>query len=109
MHGAKSQKGERKVHEERWKAAATTAQAGGAAGVGMIGGARKLVEIELQVPIRYSAGDPVESWLNKLLCLDIATTNYRLGRYCFRLFRCMYVCLYMCVSACMCTRVYVQY
>jgi N-acetyltransferase 10 len=29
-----------------------------------------LREIELSTPIRYSLGDPVEAWLNKLLCLD---------------------------------------
>lgn len=31
---------------------------------------RSLVEVTLNEPIRYSPGDPVESWLNKLLCLD---------------------------------------
>ncbi|KAJ3343731.1 hypothetical protein HDU93_006643 [Gonapodya sp. JEL0774] len=31
---------------------------------------RSLREITLSTPIRYSASDPVESWLNKLLCLD---------------------------------------
>ena len=35
------------------------------------GGAdRKLREITLSEPIRYASGDPVEKWLNKLLCLD---------------------------------------
>ncbi|KZT24613.1 DUF699-domain-containing protein [Neolentinus lepideus HHB14362 ss-1] len=32
--------------------------------------ARKLVEIKLDVPIRYAPGDKVERWLNALLCLD---------------------------------------
>ncbi len=32
--------------------------------------ARKLVEATLSEPIRYAPGDPVEAWLNKLLCLD---------------------------------------
>lgn len=32
--------------------------------------ARKLVETTLSEPIRYAPGDPVETWLNKLLCLD---------------------------------------
>lgn len=32
--------------------------------------ARKLREITLAEPIRYAKGDPVEKWLNKLLCLD---------------------------------------
>ena len=31
---------------------------------------RVLREIKLETPIRYAAGDKVESWLNKLLCLD---------------------------------------
>ncbi|KAJ3039667.1 N-acetyltransferase 10 [Rhizophlyctis rosea] len=35
--------------------------------------ARTLREITLTVPIRYSSNDPVESWLNKLLCLDCCT------------------------------------
>lgn len=33
-------------------------------------GIRSLREITLSEPIRYAAGDPVEKWLNKLLCLD---------------------------------------
>lgn len=32
---------------------------------------RSLVELSLNEPIRYSAGDSVEEWLNKLLCLDL--------------------------------------
>lgn len=32
--------------------------------------ARTLREVELLEPIRYAPGDPVEKWLNKLLCLD---------------------------------------
>ncbi|KDQ51270.1 hypothetical protein JAAARDRAFT_185315 [Jaapia argillacea MUCL 33604] len=32
--------------------------------------ARTLREIKLDIPIRYSAGDKVERWLNGLLCLD---------------------------------------
>jgi len=31
---------------------------------------RTLHEIELKESIRYASGDPVEAWLNKLLCLD---------------------------------------
>lgn len=33
-------------------------------------GRRNLREISLDEPIRYSPGDPVEKWLNQLLCLD---------------------------------------
>jgi N-acetyltransferase 10 len=32
--------------------------------------ARTLREIKLETPIRYSAGDQIEKWLNSLLCLD---------------------------------------
>jgi N-acetyltransferase 10 len=42
---------------------------GGADGQGPIGN-RTLREITLSEPIRYAAGDSVEKWLNKLLCLD---------------------------------------
>ena len=31
---------------------------------------RSLREVKLDTPIRYSAGDGIEQWLNKLLCLD---------------------------------------
>ncbi|KAJ5106252.1 RNA cytidine acetyltransferase [Penicillium angulare] len=33
-------------------------------------GGRSLREITLAEPIRYAPGDPVEKWLNKVLCLD---------------------------------------
>lgn len=36
---------------------------------------RTLREVELSEPIRYAAGDPVEAWLNKLLCLDASASN----------------------------------
>ncbi|SCU87749.1 LAFA_0E08592g1_1 [Lachancea sp. 'fantastica'] len=32
---------------------------------------RTLREVILDEPIRYSPGDPMEKWLNKLLCLDV--------------------------------------
>lgn len=32
---------------------------------------RVLKEVALSLPIRYSAGDPIESWLHQLLCLDV--------------------------------------
>lgn len=35
---------------------------------------RNLLEVELEEPIRYGKNDPVEKWLNGLLCLD-ATQN----------------------------------
>lgn len=33
---------------------------------------RTLKEIDLEEPIRYAPGDHVETWLNKLLCLDVS-------------------------------------
>ena len=36
--------------------------------------ARGLREIQLSEPIRYAAECPIESWLNKLLCLDCTST-----------------------------------
>ncbi|EDO18579.1 hypothetical protein Kpol_1048p9 [Vanderwaltozyma polyspora DSM 70294] len=38
---------------------------------GIYDSARQLREISLDEPIRYAPGDPVEKWLNKLLCLDV--------------------------------------
>lgn len=37
-----------------------------------------LREIELKEPIRYASNDPVEKWLYSFLCLDCASTPYRL-------------------------------
>ncbi|KAL2917077.1 N-acetyltransferase 10 [Polyrhizophydium stewartii] len=59
-------------------AAATAGSASAASG-------RTLREIKLEEPIRYSAKDPVELWLNKLLCLDCCTpssTKSRLAAGC---------------------------
>ncbi|CAI7807913.1 unnamed protein product [Closterium sp. NIES-53] len=50
-------------------AAATADGAGGSGGGGGVS-VRVLREVELQEPIRYADGDPVEKWLNHLLCLD---------------------------------------
>ncbi|KAN0065073.1 N-acetyltransferase 10 [Thecaphora frezii] len=36
---------------------------------------RSLKEVELKEPIRYSAGDNIESWLHELLCLDASLTR----------------------------------
>jgi N-acetyltransferase 10 len=33
---------------------------------------RVFKEVELAEPIRYAAGDPIEAWLNELLCLNAA-------------------------------------
>eukprot|EP00042_Codosiga_hollandica_P057693 m.857527 g.857527 ORF g.857527 m.857527 type:complete len:910 (+) comp59649_c0_seq10:395-3124(+) len=44
-------------------------------------GSRVLREITLTTPIRYQANDPVEAWLNSLLCLD-ATIAPRISSGC---------------------------
>ncbi|KAJ0392222.1 hypothetical protein P43SY_011549 [Pythium insidiosum] len=75
IHGDnKKRKGERKLHEERWQAAndaAHAAAAGAATG-------RVLREVALEIPIRYSQNDPVEKWLNQLLCLDATSSSHRI-------------------------------
>ncbi|KAJ3273852.1 N-acetyltransferase 10 [Terramyces sp. JEL0728] len=43
---------------------------------------RSLREIKLEEPIRYSAGDSVETWLNKLLCLDCNNIKSRAAAVC---------------------------
>jgi N-acetyltransferase 10 len=70
--GSKEKKGQRKVHEERWRVAAETAASGG----GVSG--RTLTELTLETPIRYGKGDAVEHWLNQLLCLDSSNAATRL-------------------------------
>lgn len=40
---------------------------------------RKLREISLEEPIRYSRDDPIEHWLNKLLCLKVPTLKKTVG------------------------------
>jgi N-acetyltransferase 10 len=70
--GAASNKGEAKVHEKRW-AAESEAAKGITSSSGNNG---PLKELDLSHPIRYSLGDPVERWLNNLLCLDCASFDY---------------------------------
>ncbi|OQV16441.1 RNA cytidine acetyltransferase [Hypsibius exemplaris] len=45
------------------------------AAAGATTNARKLRELELKESIRYKSGDPVESWLNDLLCLSVSTDD----------------------------------
>lgn len=42
-------------------------------------GGRSLREITLSEPIRYAAGDSVEKWMNKLLCLDATLPKSRMN------------------------------
>ena len=74
--GAASKKGEAKVHEKRWAAeseAAKLAVSDTTAGSSSSG---PLKEVDLSHPIRYALGDPVEAWLNNLLCLDCESFDY---------------------------------
>jgi N-acetyltransferase 10 len=63
-----SKRGEAKVHDRRYAAAAEAIS--NASGEKLLGPLR---EIELATPIRYAEGDPIEAWLNSLLCLDSAS------------------------------------
>ena len=72
--GAKSNKGDAKVHEQRWSSAAAAASA-----ASQLSTTGNLREVELTTPIRYSTGDPVEAWLNKLLCLDCGNSSRLTG------------------------------
>lgn len=94
--GARSNKGARQVHEERWKVASEAAAEvqrqihaprvssfgghnnSGNDSAAISSGKRLLTELSLELPIRYGAGDPVEKWLNQLLCLEITTYATRL-------------------------------
>ena len=68
-----------KLIQQLRSGSATAAAAAAGGGVAVGGGAggvsegRSLREATLEEPIRYAAGDPVEAWLNALLCLDAAT------------------------------------
>eukprot|EP00604_Paraphysomonas_vestita_P002431 CAMPEP_0174819684 /NCGR_PEP_ID=MMETSP1107-20130205/3092_1 /TAXON_ID=36770 /ORGANISM="Paraphysomonas vestita, Strain GFlagA" /LENGTH=601 /DNA_ID=CAMNT_0016033693 /DNA_START=267 /DNA_END=2069 /DNA_ORIENTATION=- len=73
ISGSKEKKGQRKVHEERWKVAAETA-----ASSHLSSTSRTLTELTLETPIRYGKGDSVEHWLNQLLCLDSISASTRL-------------------------------
>ncbi|TDH65701.1 hypothetical protein CCR75_009252 [Bremia lactucae] len=77
IHGdQKRRKGEQKVHEERWRAAAVAANAAAAGSASS--SARVFREVTLETPIRYAPNDPVERWLNALLCLDATNASHRL-------------------------------
>lgn len=75
IKGSGKAKGDEKIHEKRWAAAAAAISESGATRDRLTGSLR---EIELLTPIRYGSGDPVEKWLNKLLCLDTGSTNLKL-------------------------------
>mmetsp|Transcript_8003 Transcript_8003/g.13886 ORF Transcript_8003/g.13886 Transcript_8003/m.13886 type:complete len:1268 (-) Transcript_8003:130-3933(-) len=68
--GAATKKGEAKVHEKRWAAESAAAKNAPTSS------SSPLRELELSHPIRYALGDPVEAWLNNLLCLDCDSFDY---------------------------------
>jgi len=74
--GPKQKKAEAKVHEERWAAAAAAAREASSTNGNY--SSKALREIELVTPIRYASGDPVELWLNELLCLNSSATGFKL-------------------------------
>lgn len=41
---------------------------------------RLFKKIELSESIRYASGDPIESWLHALLCLDVANSIPNISR-----------------------------
>lgn len=41
---------------------------------------RLFKKIELNESIRYASGDPIEAWLNNLLCLDVANCIPNISR-----------------------------
>lgn len=42
--------------------------------------ARVLRELQLEEPIRYGENDPIEKWLNDLLCLDATVSESYVSR-----------------------------
>jgi N-acetyltransferase 10 len=91
--GSKSNKGARHLHEDRWKVAADAAASFNTSGISSGSGFRSLVEITLKIPIRYSSKDPVEKWLNNLLCLDVAEHSTRMVIYYYYYYCCCFFCL----------------
>ncbi|KAL3944803.1 MAG: hypothetical protein SGBAC_001126 [Bacillariaceae sp.] len=65
--GTGAKKGQTKVHEQRYRAAAEASEEDVLSG--------PLREIDLSTPIRYAEGDGVEAWLNSLLCLNCGSSS----------------------------------
>lgn len=76
IKGSGKKKGREQIHEQRWKRESEAAAALAAGNA--VAGARQLREVSLETPIRYSAHDPVEKWLNSVLCLDTKAGGHRL-------------------------------
>lgn len=74
--GPSSKKGDAKVHEKRWAAESAAAKATSSVPTTSIGSGGPLRELDLSHPIRYALGDPIETWLNSLLCLNCESFDY---------------------------------
>lgn len=59
---------------------------------------RLFKKVELHESIRYASSDPIESWLNGLLCLDVANYIPNISRYVFYCWRLVWC--FMLVSYC---------
>ena len=50
---------------------------------------RVFKKIELSESIRYASADPIESWLNALLCLDVTNSVPSISRFDLLYFSCL--------------------
>ena len=67
----------KQLRQQSVQPAATPSAVSSASSASATGG-RTLREITLEEPIRYASGDPIEAWLNELLCLDCTSSIPRL-------------------------------
>ena len=61
VKGSQNRKGERKVHEERWRKAAEAVSA--------LGSTRSFVHVEVESPVHWARRDPLERWAARMLGL----------------------------------------
>ncbi|TFJ80128.1 hypothetical protein NSK_008685 [Nannochloropsis salina CCMP1776] len=59
VRGSQSKKGERQVHEERWRKAAEA--------VSSLRGGRRVVEVAMEEPVLWGQGDPLETWVGRMV------------------------------------------
>jgi len=59
VRGSQTKKGERQVHEERWRKAAEAVSALGA-------GRRSVVEVGMEEPVLWRGKDPLERWVGRM-------------------------------------------
>lgn len=63
VRGSQTKKGERRVHEERWRKAAEAVSA--------LGATRAFVPVAVEAPVHWSPRDPLERWVSRTLGLGI--------------------------------------